>query len=147
MCKNLVTRLKPGVHQRTHLLLAASLWSLIGAMLLVRGISWLIASAALWIVIPALLAGTMKSLLILDKTARNGIRRILNFADGTCVGAVYSLKTWLLIMLMMGSGIVLRHSRIPLEVLGGLYTAIGWALCCSSRHAWKAWRHFSPKKP
>lgn len=102
-----------------------------------RGISWLIPVERLWIMVPALIAGTMKSFLILDKTAKKGVLRILEMADGTCLGAVYSARTWLLILLMMVAGVVLRRSTLPRELLGGLYVAIGWALFFSSRHAWQ----------
>ncbi|MCX5871220.1 MAG: hypothetical protein NTY00_11450 [Deltaproteobacteria bacterium] len=101
----------------------------------------------LWIMVPALIAGTIKSFFILDNTARKGVRRILDIADGTCLGAVYSIQTWLLVLVMMGAGMALRHSALPREILGGLYVAIGWALFFSSRHAWRACRHFFPKKP
>lgn len=97
--------------------------------------------------VPALIAGTIKSFFILDNTARKGVRRILDIADGTCLGAVYSIQTWLLVLVMMGAGMALRHSALPREILGGLYVAIGWALFFSSRHAWRACRHFFPKKP
>ena len=106
-------------------------------MLIFRGISWLTSVARLWIIIPALIAGTMKSLFILDHSARKGVHRILEMADGTCLGAVYSARTWVLILFMIASGMALRHSSLPRELLGGLYVAIGWALFFSSRHAWK----------
>lgn len=108
-----------------------------------RGVSWLTGVGRLWIMVPALLVGTLKSLFILDNTARKGIHRILEMADGTCLGAVYSLKTWLLVLVMMGTGMALRHSALPREILGGLYVTIGWALFFSSRHAWLAWHHNS----
>lgn len=139
MFKRTLTKLKPGVPRRIHLLLAACLWSLIGGMLMIRGTFWLVAVQGLWIIIPALIAGTVKALLVLDNTARKGVRRILEMADGTCLGAVYSVKTWLLVLVMMGTGMILRHSPLPREVLGGLYVTIGWALFFSSRHAWLAW--------
>ena len=86
--------------------------------------------------VPALIAGTIKSFFILDKTARKGVRRILEMADGRCLGAVYSIQTWLLVLIMMGAGMALRHSTLPKEILGALYVTIGWALLFSSRHAW-----------
>jgi len=132
-----LSRLKPGVPRRIHLLLAAILWSLIGIILIFRGVSWLITVARLWIIIPALFAGTMKSLFILDHSARKGVHRILEMADGTCLGAVYSARTWVLILFMISGGMALRHSALPRELLGGLYVAIGWALFFSSRHAWR----------
>ncbi len=129
--------------RKIHLLLAAALWSLIGSVLMIRGACWLTAVGKLWIMVPALLAGTIKSFLILDKTARKGVHRILEMADGTCLGAVYSIKTWMLVLIMMGSGMALRHSALPREILGGLYITIGWALFLSSRHAWLAWKDIS----
>ena len=143
MIKRIITNLKPGVPRRIHLLLAATLWSVIGSMLIFRGVSWLMTVGKLWIIVPALIAGTIKSLFILDNTARKGVRRIQEMADGTCLGAVYSIQTWLLVLVMMGTGMALRHSTLPREILGGLYVTIGWALFFSSRHAWQAWRCIS----
>ncbi len=143
MIKRIVTNLKPGAPRQIHLLLAATLWSVIGSILIFRGVSWLMTVGGLWIMVPALVAGTMKSLFLLDNTAQKGVRRILEMADGRCLGAVYSIRTWLLVLVMMGTGMALRHSAIPREILGGLYVAIGWALFFSSRHAWMAWKRTS----
>jgi hypothetical protein len=112
-------------------------------MLIFRGVSWLIAVREIWILFPAMIIGTIKSLFILDKTARKGVRRILEMADGRCLGAVYSIRTWLLVLVMMGTGMALRHSTLSKEILGALYVTIGWALLFSSRHAWLAWKHLS----
>jgi hypothetical protein len=49
----------------------------------------------------------------------------------------------MLVLIMMGTGMALRQSTLPRELLGGLYVTIGWALLFSSRHAWMAWRHIS----
>ena len=146
MIKRILTDLKPGAPRQIHLLLAAALWSGIGGMLIFRGVSWLIPVGGLWIIIPALIAGTIKSFFILDKTARRGVRRILEMADGRCLGAVYSIRTWLLVLIMMGAGMALRHSALPREILGGLYVTIGWALFFSSRHAWLAWKRISERQ-
>jgi hypothetical protein len=143
MIRRTLVKFKPGVPRRIHLLLAAALWSLIGSILVIRGAFWLVAAQALWIMVPSLIVGTMKSLFILDRTARKGVGRILELADGTCVGAVYSLQTWMLVLVMIGAGKALRSSDLPREFLGGLYIAIGWALFLSSRHAWLAWHRLS----
>ncbi|MBV5305668.1 MAG: hypothetical protein J0652_03130 [Desulfobulbaceae bacterium] len=143
MIRRTLIKFKPGVPRQIHLLLAASLWSIIGIFLMIRGMSWLTTTERLWLTIPAVIAGSLKSLFILDNSARKGVHRILELADGTCLGAVYSIKTWLLVLVMIGSGIVLRHSSLPKELLGGVYMTIGWALFFSSRHAWQAWRSLS----
>lgn len=136
---NLLHRLKPGVPQDVHLFSAALLWSLVGTGLLLRGTFWLIDAAAAGFLIIAVIAGTMKSLFILDKSARKGIDRILLLDDGSCLGAVYSKRTWLMVAAMMGAGYFLRHSPVPLGLAGTLYAAMGWSLLLSSRLAWKAW--------
>jgi len=141
--KRALTKFKPGVPRQIHLLLAASLWSIIGIFLMSRGMSWLATTEKLWLIIPAMIAGSLKSLFILDNSAKKGAYRILALADGTCLGAVYSIKTWLLVLIMIGSGIILRHSSLPKELLGSVYMTIGWALFFSSRHAWQAWRTLS----
>jgi hypothetical protein len=137
----MLTRFKPGVPQRVHLLLAALLWTGIGIMLIVRGTCWLVDSGTTWLVFPALVFGALKSILVLDRTARRSLDRILRLADGTCLGAVYSLKTWLVVVLMMVAGYALRHSTLPRSLLGLVYVTIGWALFMSSRHAWLSWHH------
>jgi hypothetical protein len=141
MLRKTLARLKPGVPQRIHLFLAALLWTGIGTVLLVRGLGWLISAERIWLVVPALVLGTVKSILILDRTAKRSLDRILRLADGTCLGAVYSIKTWFLVLIMMITGIVLRHSSLPLPLLGLFYITIGWALLLSSRHAWFCWHH------
>ena len=136
-----LSRFKPGVSRRTHLLLAAILWTGIGILLLTKG-SYRIVQVTEYqvaIVMTALIAGTLKSYFILDRSARKSIERILNFKDGTCLGAVYSIKTWLLVVFMMGMGIFLRNSSLPLSLLCFIYFTIGWALLFSSRLAWKKW--------
>lgn len=141
MLRKILTRLKPGVPQRVHLLLAALLWAGIGSMLMMRGTRWLVDSGTLWLLLPALVLGTLKSILVLDRVARRGLDRILRLADGTCLGAVYSLKTWMVVVLMIAAGYVLRHSTLPRTLLGVVYVTIGWALFMSSRHAWFSWHH------
>ncbi len=137
----ILTRLKPGVPRQTHLFLAALLWTVIGCVLMVRGSVWLVDKGSVVSFVIAILLGTLKSLLILDKSAKKSIDRIQRLADGSCLGAVYSVKTWLLVMAMMLFGYILRHSGVPLIVLGSLYITIGWALLFSSRTAWITWKN------
>jgi hypothetical protein len=136
-----LARFKPAVRKNTLLLSSACLWTVIGLLLLIKGgyrLSQLPDRHPL-IIAAGILVGTVKSLLILDKSARRGIDRILNFADGTCLGAVYSSKTWLLVLCMMSLGVILRNSSFPVQLLCFIYFTIGWALLFSSRLAWREW--------
>jgi hypothetical protein len=139
--RNDLSRFKPGAKRRTHLLLTAVLWSAIGILLLTKA-SYRIVQVPehqIIIIIAALIFGTLKSIFILDRSARKSIVRILEFKDGTCLGAVYSFKTWLLVVSMMGVGLVLRNSSLSLSLLCFVYFTIGWALLFSSRLAWMVW--------
>lgn len=134
------SRYKPGVPRRTHLLLAALLWTTVGLILMVRGCAYLIYDSSIAFFLPAILIGSLKSFFILDKSAKKSIDRIQHLADGSCLGAVYSIKTWVLVVVMMTMGYLLRHSGISPSIIGSLYVIIGWALFFSSRAGWKAWR-------
>jgi len=136
-----LSRFKPGASRSTHLFMTAVLWTTIGLLLLAKGAYRLsfIADRQLLIVLPAILVGSLKAYFILDKSARRGIQRILTFKDGTCLGAVYSVKTWIVVLCMMVMGVILRNSSLPIALLSFLYITIGWALLMSSRLAWKVW--------
>lgn len=131
--------MKPGVNRSVHLCIAPLLWTCIGILLMVRGWNWIGSGAARFLVLPAMLAGTLKSVYVLDKTADRSIDRIKQFSDVTCIGAVYSWKTWVLVALMMTFGITMRSLTDPGMIIGSLYVAIGWALLFSSRRGWRAW--------
>jgi hypothetical protein len=59
-----------------------------------------------------------------------------------CIGGVYSVKTWLLVAVMIALGSVLRASPLPVWLIGWVYVLVGWALFWSSRQGWRAWREF-----
>jgi len=120
--------------------MAAILWTTVGLVLITRGTIFLSVGESIPYFFAAILFGTLKSLFILDKSAKKSIDRILLLADGSCLGAVYSLKTWLLVLVMMSLGFILRNSGISATILGTLYVTIGWALLFSSRSAWITWK-------
>lgn len=139
--KNGLSRFKPGVARRTHLLLAAMLWSAVGTLLLTRGARFIrVSDYQAVIVVTSLVAGTLKGYFVLDRSARKTLKRISGFHENTCFGAVYSIKTWMLVGGMIAMGIGLRRSSLPSELLGFIYLTIGWGLLFSSRIAWSAWR-------
>lgn len=115
-------------------------------MLIFRGLGWMDPARTGWFIGLALLIGTAKSVFILDKTAKRGVERISRLRDGTCLGAVYSWKTWLLVLLMAASGSLLRLLFDPGTVVGTLYAAVGWALILSSRHGWLEWSRWIGKQ-
>ena len=133
----LIARCKPGVSLKIHHVAAAVIWSSVGIMLFIRGGLFLNSVRQLWLLLPAIVLGTVKSIFMLDKAARKNLCRLSEKVDGACLGGVYSIKMWGLIALMIFLGWMLRTSSAPRELVGIVYAAIGWALFFSSRLLWK----------
>ena len=134
---------KPQASRGTHLLLAALLWSAVGAVLLIVGIRWVLQAHqayALWLLAAAALVGAAKSRLALDRAAGRVIQRILSRGDGKCIGGFLSVRTWLVVVLMAGLGSTMRRTPVPRLAVGLLYAAVGTALLLACRHLWGAWR-------
>jgi hypothetical protein len=131
-------RFKPGASTSTNLLVAALMWSFIGLYLMVRG--YLLGEALSGIFIAlALILGTVKAFLVIERAARKNIARILARPEGRCIGGVYSWGMWGLVVCMMLGGRLLRNSTLPSLVLSVIYIAVGWALLLSSRLIWREW--------
>ncbi len=136
-------RWKPAAAARTHLLLAALLWTGVGLGLLGAGVAW---SARArwpwpWVVVPAAAAaGLVKGRLALDRVARRSAARIRARGDGRCLGGFLSWRTWVFVLVMMGLGATLRRSPVPRPALGAVYVAVGVAMVWGSRVYWAGWR-------
>ena len=109
--RRLAERWKPAARARTHLLAAAGIG-----------------------------AGSLKGRFVLRRLAERNAARVIRRGDGHCLGGFLSVKTWLLVAVMMASGILLRRSGVPHPILGVLYAAIGTALMAGSVPLWKARR-------
>ena len=137
--KNAVTRFKPDVGKSVHLFVAPFIWTAVGIMLMIRGLGWVGFNLTCWLLLIALCVGTIKSLTVLDKSAKKNLLRIMTLKEKSCIGAVYPWKTWLFVILMMATGIALRSMTAPGLFLGTVYFAAGWGLLLSSRHGWEQW--------
>jgi hypothetical protein len=141
--KEWAERFKPAARARTHLLAAALLWTIVGLGLAAAGIAWSFGSAFPWsllLAVAGVAAGVVKGLLVIRKMADWNTARIIARGDGHCLGGFLAPKTWLLIIIMMSSGILLRRSGVPRPILGVLYTAVGTGLLFGGWQLWKAWR-------
>jgi len=133
---------KPAASARTHLLLVAMMWTIVGAVLTVLGVRWELA-ARLPYVWPLLAVaagvGACKSRWLLQGTARRTIGRIYARGDGYCLGGFLSWRAWMFVALMAGMGRVLRGGLVSREVAGFIYTAVGAALLLTTPRIWRAW--------
>jgi membrane protease YdiL (CAAX protease family) len=126
---------KPAAEKNLLVLMAGIVWVGVGIMLLVLAFSWLEADADSNIylfggvgLVLALLVHNFGFLRIVDKN----LKRIIPMKGKKCVFSFITWKSYLLIIVMMTMGIMLRHSFIPRPYLAIIYTAIGLALILSS---------------
>ena len=126
---------KPGVPKSTLLLIAGIIWLGIGVMMDGMAYSWL-KTENLNQALRGLAIGLAFALLIhhfgfLRIVDRN-LGRILPMKGRRCVFSFMPWKSYLLIMVMIFLGSLLRHSSFPKPYLAVLYMAIGSALILSS---------------
>jgi hypothetical protein len=129
-----VERWKPAVRTWVLLALAGALWLVVGGMLVSMAVGWLRAAPgarALPIAVGGAGALVIHHLGFLRIVDRN-LGRIRAMAGTRCVFAFMPARSYLLIAVMMATGIALRRSRLPRPLLAGLYLAIGGALVLSS---------------
>lgn len=131
-----IARFKPSVSAKTRIFLAALLWSCIGLMLMWRGGHALVGTGREWLLLVALLVGSAKSWAILDRVAVKNMIRIFEKGEYSCLGGVYSWKTWLLVVVMIIFGRLLRASPLQVWLVGLIYVTVGWSLFWSSRKVW-----------
>ena len=76
--KNAATRFRPDVGKSVHLFVAPLIWTAVGIMLMIRGLGWIGFSLTCRLLFIGLFVGTVKSLTILDKSARKNLARIMD---------------------------------------------------------------------
>lgn len=139
---NWIETYKPAASRRTHLLLAAAMWTVVGSLLFYFGAHWVVRSGARHAelqIAAAVAVGVVKAFLALDRAAGRIVTRILARGDHRCIGGFLSLKTWLIVAVMATVGRLLRAGLLPMHVVGLLYAAIGTALLVGARNFWRAW--------
>jgi hypothetical protein len=130
-----IEKWKPSVPKSALLFLAGIMWILVGIMLNGLAYSWLRAENLDNALLTSII-GFVCSLIIhhfgfLRIVDRN-LDRILPMEGKKCVFAFMPLKSYILIIIMVLFGVLLRHSAIPKLYLSVLYTGIGTALILSS---------------
>ena len=126
---------KPGVSKRVLLLIAGVMWIGVGIMLDGLSYSWLWVEkpnsaliAAIVGFVSALIIHHLGFLRIVDKN----LGRILPMEGKRCVFSFMPWKSYILIIIMILMGFLLRHLPVPKLYLAVLYSGIGTALILSS---------------
>lgn len=135
----------PRASVRTQLFAAASMWAVGASILLVRGVGYL--SDRKWHALAlavGLVLADVKARYLLDRVASKAVARIKS-RGRACFFGFFSLRSWALVALMMGAGMILRRTIvhpgvIGAGIMGALYIGVGAALAIADRIFWKALR-------
>lgn len=144
MLPRFLDRLTPRVFPRTRLLTAALVWTSVGAFLCAKGI-WLSMDAPKMPVAAATVAGlclgVLKSWLVFDRVAGKIIGHIGRKQRPSCLGGLFSVRNWALILIMAVFGRILGALPIHAALKTVIYVLVGSGLGYSSRLLWAAWKN------
>jgi len=144
-----VERFKPAASVRSRLLVAASIWTLVGAGLLAVGFRWTVVGQGVrgWAGLGvALLLGWLKGRYVLAGRGAANASRIIAAGEDRCLGGVFDWTAWLFVLAMIGLGYLLRHSDVPRPWIGVIYAAVGSGLVLASVGTWRRWRSQVPPR-
>jgi hypothetical protein len=127
---------KPAVHQKALILIAGSIWSCVGILLINISFRWvaLLSYSELFIAVGiGLVSAIFISIYGFKIIAQKNISRIALLPERACIFAFIKWETYFLIIIMISMGVFLRTSNIIPEIfLVVIYSGIGLALFISS---------------
>ena len=132
--KQIRDKYRPAVTKNVLLLLAGLVWFLVGVALVIVSVTWL--TAAPVHVHPLAFAGIMLALLVHHlgflRIVDKNLNRLLSVSGLRCVFGFIPWRSYLIILIMIAMGWMLRHSVIPKHDVAVIYLGIGLALVLSS---------------
>jgi hypothetical protein len=135
--------IKPSVNKKNLLVVAGMVWSFAGGMLLYKGISLLISenSSLIFELIIGISLGIVFYLLLFSRISLKHINRIFRIEIiKPCLFSFFNIKSYVLMILMISSGIGLRKLEIiNHEVLSIFYITMGTPLLISSLRFYYYW--------
>jgi len=120
--------------------ISGTLWCIAGGILCIRGYFWLenLSPQNFWILgLSSVFAALVGYRYGFSKITKRNIARISNLPPQSSVFSFTARRGYLLIIIMITAGILLRSSAIPKEYLAVPYTAMGGSLLFGSLNFWK----------
>jgi hypothetical protein len=125
----------PAVDKKFLIAISGIIWSAVGIVLCSLAVGWLLQTTfypALWLgaggIVLSLMIHHFGFLRLVDRN----IDRILAREGKVCIFAFQPWKSYLIIIIMIGMGMVLRHSPLPKPYLAVIYIGFGGAMLLSS---------------
>jgi hypothetical protein len=135
-------RLTPRASSRTRILSAALTWTCVAIFLAWKSlhVSWDVDGHVWHGILAGMGLGLLKSRLIFDRAARNILGHIGSKPERACLGGLFSVRNWALIVLMVLFGKTIGALPLSSAVHSGIYIMVACGLGYSSRLLWAAWR-------
>ena len=133
--KSVLYKYNPAVPKRLLLIIAGSLWTLVGAFLCWRAYGWLELeheTITPVFAVTGIVVAVTANRFLLAKSARRIVDRISLLPDRACLFAFTPWRGYFMIGGMITMGVLLRNSAFPRHYLALLYGAMGGALVLSS---------------
>jgi hypothetical protein len=133
---NFIQSLKPELPRRWLLFIAALVWTFAGGILLYKGsVLFMHYHHSFWVrLIGSVIGGALFYILLFSKISFKHTRRIVNLEnDYPCAFSFFDIKSYILMTVMITSGILLRKSGLlSPEYLSVLYVTMGIPLFLSA---------------
>lgn len=142
MLPRVLDRFTPRALPRTRLLTAALVWAMLGIFLLAKG-AWISRQESTLMLLVTLVVGAvigvLKSRFILDPVAGGIIVHIGGKPSRACLGGLFSVRNWALILAMIIFGRILGVLPLAAPVKSAVCIIVGSGLVFSSRLLWRTW--------
>ena len=129
-----IRRFTPSVDKRVLVLLAGLMWCGVGVMLVRFAVTWLsplgMSGAGIYYAAGFLAAMPIHHFGFL-KIADKNLNRLLPLTEKRCLFSFMTWRSYIIVLVMVSMGIMLRHSALPKPYLSILYSGIGLALFLS----------------
>jgi len=128
---------KPAAPKTWLIAIAGLVWSIVGLMLCRMAYHWLAPlplSKIAFLGTAGLCLALLAYFVLFAGLARKNIQRIDQYVDRSCIFAFQAWKSYLIIILMISLGVVIRHTPFPRSYLAVIYAAMGGALLLASLH-------------
>jgi len=146
---NWIRQINPVVPKHWLLLVAGLMWTGVGILLISLAVTWLLMTPSLASLLIGVLGvgiGIIANRFQFTHLAVKNIKRILSLKDKASVFSFQAWTGYLIIAVMMTTGILLRNSSIPKLYLAVVYLAIGSALFLASTNYYKHFFHIGKSK-
>ena len=133
--RSTLKKFDPAVDKRLLIFISGFLWSIVGIMLCILAVNWLSLTSRQNAVRLGLIGVTLAILIYYFgflKLVNKNTGRILLKEGKVCIFAFQPWKSYLIILIMIGMGTILRHSSIPKPYLAIIYIGFGGAMVLSS---------------